>query len=1217
MNGIRSLILQDLPHVLPTKSLKVTRNLIPNYKIKLSSSHIHTTTSTRRLWSFFEFSPKGEACRSSKKCPTSKDVVSSSLMSTEMVEDVSKVNLSPIAVVTSSVPLPPRIQGYQFDLRTAPLSCPKIPKPLKEDNLMSLLDGNLVPRTLKWKLTGYKTLRNKQAGDFAFVPGGESYDLDIITKNDCSELLLKPDNKPPESPQSIASNATEDTLSLTAKAIENKEHSRKIDREIEAKVAEVDGAKVEEHSGASPNDQSVSTVMESVGAEIPKMQKLLATPTKMKYLPISKPELPAVQIKCQLQPTAQYSSRPPNRIQDSSSPGLQEAAEPQTVEGRLILNQQTAEEPLEYNRNTRFDPKVSKSKEVKDQYESENSIQFSPKTTEKKYNLQEPGYFAPRSWKQDGSNASSGASNLNRSTQESLNAVYEFITGVPVAKASPLKISSPGLGQQTKSSPCAATQARLQGAGSLNGSQRQSHYGFDGSSMSGNSGNGSKKPPASYPPFVTRQASSHTLSLPDRLPRGPSNASRRPANPNGKSPASNISTGVRRSSPRKCNDDMEDGKTVCTKPRDNKCSRRRSCNRDERPKCKKETKKPCKRYCCPALQTSVECDYDMFQCPKDGKQKLKRNSARDPTCLPNDSECSTRGRSCGNTSRRRSCEQPCKRDRSCERRDQSCDRGRQSCNRERQTCNRDRQSCNQDRQSCNRNRERSCKRQERRDCSEREQSRVICTKPRRRESCGRQKCEDRDTNRSAKCNGRRNYTQSAFARHSNTVKRFSSVPTLGFSLIGLRVQGNESNKSLLGPPAKGRFYGKKETPPPSCKGTGSDAKPNKCKKPPANCLNQKSSADKCKQAQSRTENICKQSETKCGAPSKTEDKCKRPEPKCSTPSKTNVCKKPETTKCSTPSRTNVCKKPETKCGAPSKTENKCKKPESKCGTSPSKTNVCKRPENKCGAQQSKTEKKCKKPETKCGIPSKTNVCKRPENKCGTQSKTENKCKPSENKCGATRKAENKCKSPSGVSKPENPGPCEQSGSKSDDYCSRRRAEVCKDKKSASSKEESMKDRAQRELKEMQECKKDIGKRDKKKNKDEKKAAPTGLERVVSPCKQRQQENKTDKCSTSSKKLACIGTAFNCLVNTDTATFMKQDSRSFSNLSDRSYSVTKDSRLRDGQLQESSWNQRKDLWAFDGDSGVVDYDIPIAVENQEEPPEDNSYAPSWFLSWFQN
>ncbi|XP_054010999.1 TRIO and F-actin-binding protein-like [Hylaeus anthracinus] len=1178
MNGIRTLVLQDLPHVLPPKGLQ------------LSSSHLHTATSTRRFWSFFVFSSKEDACRGTKKCPASKDVISTPLISTnEVIEDVSKTaNVSPISRI-STLPLPPKLQ-YPFDLRTAPMSCLSIPRPLKEDNLMSLLDGNPVPRTLKWKLKGYKTLRNEQAGDFAFVPGGDAYDLDILPRKEYSETLKPTDSRLGSLDRALSSSKATgpssqagDTLSLTTKAIENKQYTLKA---VEAKVEKVDEAKIEEPSAPSTANLSVPAAVESVPGEmVPTMPKLLASSAKMeiKYLPIAKTNLPAIPMKCQSQPSAQYSSRPPKKTQQtnrrSSDIEMQDAGSGRYREREIVSrerqdysmarkqveeemrvagarfdpevsNQEIPRSSSEFsprtvetksdsskiydlqqseNANARFNPELTEteSKEVSNQRKQflDNS-EFSSKTVERRpdasqrYTSQQSEYFAPRSWKYDRVNppTSNQLSHTgNKSTRGTLSSVYESITGVPAKETTPLKIAYQK--QQPKTSPCAATQARLQG-GRNSMPQRQSNFGYDGSSMSGSSGGGSRKPPGSYPPFTARQASSDSSSLLSRQPRD----TQKSRGTKAKTSASRISTSARRPAPRKCGDDEgREGKTVCTKPRDNNKCRRRSCEQEDRQKCKKESKKTCKRYCCPALQTPVECDYDNFQCPKQrnkndcGKRREKRT--HDPTCLPNDSKCSDRREDTCNR-RRNDCQRSCKRERSCgaERRDRSC--------------NRDRQSCNRERQSCSRGRERSCQRQERRDCSDRDQGRVICTKPRRGDSCNQRRNDDCGQ-RSAKCTGRRNYTNSAYLKDKDSVKRFSSVPALGFSLIGMNVQGNES-KATIGSSSNCRFLGVKEFSS-GCKYI--DKKPDKCKK----------ASDKCKTASDN----CKTPQTKCKQQESSQRKCK--------------------------TASDNCKTPQTKCKQQESSQSKCK----------TASDNCKTPQTKCKQQES-SQSKCK------------------------PRKTEDKCKRDENQCGALRKAANKCKSTCGVSKPEKPPSCQQSGSKSsksDDYCTKRREQICKDRKSTSEDGESSKDRTDRERKEMQECKKDIGKRDKKKSKDEKKAAPAGLERVVSPCKQKQ-KNKSDKCSTSSSKVKCISTALNCLANRDS--LMMLDSRSFNSLSDRSYSTVMFSRSQDHDLQESSSNQWRDFWnGFDPEAELP---TPGIIENQEAP-EDSSYSRNWFLSWF--
>lgn len=168
-----------------------------------------------------------------------------------------------------------------------------------------------------------------------------------------------------------------------------------------------------------------------------------------------------------------------------------------------------------------------------------------------------------------------------------------------------------------------------------------------------------------------------------------------------------------------------------------------------------------------------------------------------------------------------------------------------------------------------------------------------------------------------------------------------------------------------------------------------------------------------------------------------------------------------------------------------------------------------------------------------------------------------------------------------------------------------------DKSSAQSVESSA-DRTAREKKEMLECKKGTSKT---KGKD-KKGKKTGLERVASPCKQRQTKKPGGTAGCSSSK--CIGVPFNCLANADSLTFIKQESRPFNGFLDRSYSTVRSTSSGEFETEMLSSEQSGSLLNFAGDDmfGTEgELPLPIAIDNQEEAAEDNSFKQNWFLSWF--
>lgn len=198
-----------------------------------------------------------------------------------------------------------RNYNSQFDLKSkGPISCLKLQNVLKQDNLVSLLDGNPVPKTLKWKLKGYKTLRNEQAGDFAFVPGGKSYDFDILTKDELMNSSNYNTDRSRTKGRRNSDAKNEDTICLTTKAIENVE-------EIFCRNKLI-----------GKDDPIIAKIEKRDMSGVPKISSklLVGTPNippkkeDIKYLPILKTDFSAGQLKYQTQPSVQFSSKPPKNI---------------------------------------------------------------------------------------------------------------------------------------------------------------------------------------------------------------------------------------------------------------------------------------------------------------------------------------------------------------------------------------------------------------------------------------------------------------------------------------------------------------------------------------------------------------------------------------------------------------------------------------------------------------------------------------------------------------------------------------------------------------------------------------------------------------------------------------------------------------------------------------------------------------------------------------
>lgn len=564
---------------------------------------------------------------------------------------------------------------------------------MKQDNLVSLLDGNPVPRTLKWKLKGYKTLRNEQAVDFAFVPGAKSYECDILPRNEYHELEQSNRRMLPRR-KSICSgmenSGENDTLSLTTKAIENKakiERVKKVDAK-DANMVEKEGNLERKNISDVDRPANVSS-QEASSCELTARALQSAGPKKeeIKYLPILKSELSAA--TSQTQPVARFCSRPPKKIQKPAAPVLnrteKEADSAKDVssmeldeEKKAVASQEKQASSLSkpsapgYSevtgsasqrrsmgnrgeerypmdgeakaRETENDTSAFQSSAEMSRTEPTEFARDSAETSEKRQAASRTStYFAPR--------ASGGSSHgWNRqSSKTQANRTFESIIGIPENTTAPLKLSRRNEGQGVRSSPCAATQVRLQqNEGRSVSNSRTNSSGNGRSSMGGSSDGGSRKPPGSFAPFTTRRSSSNSscLSRKPAVSKRTGNGAKSAFNSNN---SLNIST-CSVNAARKCRDN------------DARCPRARKCEQ-ERPRSKKD-KKICKRYCCPALQTPTQCDYSRFQCPKhkikNATQIEKYEVKKDPTCMPNETDEQSR-EFCTTMERSRPSDRDCKR----------------------------------------------------------------------------------------------------------------------------------------------------------------------------------------------------------------------------------------------------------------------------------------------------------------------------------------------------------------------------------------------------------------------------------------------------------------------------------------------------------------------------------------------------------------------------
>ncbi|KAK2580302.1 hypothetical protein KPH14_012541 [Odynerus spinipes] len=168
---LRNWILQDLPHVLTPKSLQT-----------LATVRVHTTpTTSRKFWNLFEFSRKDNRKEVQKLPKQRKERDALNKPKSNKLCDTSK---SMVAMTSSTEPASSNDYTFRYIPRIKPKKKTSRTNINKPDELNSLLDGNLVPTNMKLKLKGYKTLRNEHAKDFAFVPGGKCFELDILPSKD-------------------------------------------------------------------------------------------------------------------------------------------------------------------------------------------------------------------------------------------------------------------------------------------------------------------------------------------------------------------------------------------------------------------------------------------------------------------------------------------------------------------------------------------------------------------------------------------------------------------------------------------------------------------------------------------------------------------------------------------------------------------------------------------------------------------------------------------------------------------------------------------------------------------------------------------------------------------------------------------------------------------------------------------------------------------------
>lgn len=154
--------------------------------------------------------------------------------------------------------------------------------------------------------------------------------------------------------------------------------------------------------------------------------------------------------------------------------------------------------------------------------------------------------------------------------------------------------------------------------------------------------------------------------------------------------------------------------------------------------------------------------------------------------------------------------------------------------------------------------------------------------------------------------------------------------------------------------------------------------------------------------------------------------------------------------------------------------------------------------------------------------------------------------------------------------------------------------------SAKDSSESVEDQIKRERKEVEDCKKHI--KSKNKGKEKKEAVVTGLERVVSPCKQELKNKKA--------KFASINLPFQSFMNGVSNVCTKQ-ARNLLNLSsDRLYSVVRNSNFDEINRDKDPPGLIRNFWSFN-EGDMEEIPIPL-IDNPDNVPEE---GPNWSLPWF--
>ncbi|KAL2712727.1 serine/arginine repetitive matrix protein 2-like [Vespula squamosa] len=908
----RNWILQDLSHAFPPRSLQA-----------IGTTSIHTNQiKNRGFWNLFEFSRKEDNSKNAEKLSDNKsktdcNSTKTSLENEDKLNDVSKdTAVLSRTVMTNSEKVYSfkNISKCNYTFRYVPRIKSKKKSSetnFQNDEFTSLLDGNFVPTNMKLKLKGYKTLRNEQAKDFAFIPGDKSLDLDIIpTKNEEENTSYKL-SKPAVS--------MDLTKLQTVPLKETKDHSEieslfPTENKISMNDINPDDPSTLKHASNKAQESSHNFINVKQESETKTMLEENILPERKETKTESSLQLESQgQVKSQIEPKEiqkEFESKV-QQLEDNKKDEVRlhsdETAINYLKEEPLTLNSQNNSKNLSEDLSKQADQAQCSINSL-NQSKTQNNLKESDNAN--KIGQSSASYFLSKRISLNRINANYSKSNSSgRNLKDNPTVMSKFRSKIPRYSMYESRKEQ----QRRASSPCDITFIKAR-----ENSTKQRWSGFDrpasrcypgGSSGShGSRSQGSTHP---YPSTMqTREASSKCYAREkDPIVRSniiPSSCemlktrnsvtggSITATNIDNRKLYSNISSTKRillgsKSSigltntqqsfaygcckkpkkpcaPKKCKETCDEpmipGKIICTKPRTKCCpkpkccrpEKKPSCTKQEapppRPCCQKKKKKICKRYCCPSLKV-IDCIANRGTCPGKCSDKVKEENQEldDPSCLT-PKELSNQKKTDYDTNERDCCSS-------------------------RKTC------CAP--KKCSRNF--NCMEEKEDDCLDTIQNRD-CNKPKKKDCC------KRSCKRSKSCGNRRYHS----GTKSRKTKSHVSIPLFDVNMVVLRPYQND---------AELRFYsscGSDWKPPSLCKkDQKEDTCKSKCTKPePPKCLNTKKSepCNKPLESLSLSKDCCDKPKD-CNKPKKEccdkpKDCCDKPKETCTTKKTDDICCKSKT-----------------------------------------------------------------------------------------------------------------------------------------------------------------------------------------------------------------------------------------------------------------------------------------------------------------------------------